>query len=86
MLIFRSSALKHNISEDQVREVLANKFGGTKFLDFPDDDNGNTQEMAVGFDAEGRLIEIGITYLDEDDVVFHADNATPNWQKRYNQE
>jgi len=86
VLIFRSSALKHNISEDQVREVLANKFGGTKFLDFPDDDNGNTQEMAVGFDAEGRLIEIGITYLDEDDVVFHADNATPNWQKRYNQE
>ena len=64
MLKFRTRALKRNISEDQSREVLANKFGCTKWFDFHDDADGNTQEMAVGFDAEGRLIEIGITYFD----------------------
>jgi hypothetical protein len=41
--------------------------------------------MVVGFDAEGILLEVGITYADDEDIVFHADIATPAWQVKYNE-
>ena len=84
MLRFRESAFDHGITEDQIREVIANKWGMTKWFPIHDDSDGNSQDMAVGFDAEGADIEIGISYIEDDDMVFHADNVTPNWQVEYN--
>lgn len=54
----------------------------TKWFSLDEDAEGNAHEMAVEFDADGKLIEVGITYFDKVDVVFHADNATPTWQKK----
>ncbi len=86
MLRFRDSAFEHGITKEQIEDLLADKWGMTKWFPIHDDAQGNSQDMAVGFDAEGDPIEVGITYIDDDEVVFHADTMTPTWQTRYNEE
>jgi len=41
--------------------------------------------MFVGFAEDGRLIEVGVEYFDKADKerVFHADLATPKYQKLF---
>lgn len=84
MLQFRKSAFDHKITKDQIEEVLANKWELTKWFPIHDDANGNSQDMVVGFDNEGTSIEIGLSYIDDDEVVFHADKVTTAWQTEYN--
>ena len=86
MLRFRSSASDHGVTQECVQDVLANQWGLTKWFEIHEDADGNSQDMVVGFDNEGRLLEIGMTYIYDDEVVFHADAATPDWQNRYNEE
>jgi len=45
-------------------------------------DGGNDRLMFVGFDPCGRLLEVGIEYIDAEDVelVFHANVATPHYE------
>lgn len=83
MLKFRSSAFAHGITQIQIEEVLADKWGMTKWFTIHDDDEGNSPDMAVGFDAEGNGLEIGISYIEDDEVVFHADIMTSRWQYEY---
>lgn len=84
MLKYRDSAFDHDITQDQIEEVLANKWGMTKWFPIHDDEDGNSQDMAVGFDAEGNGLEVGLSYIEDDEVVFHADNMTLSWQTEYN--
>ena len=86
MLRLRLSALDHDITEAQIKEVLANIWGMTKWFKIHDDINENSQDMAVGFDAEGIPIEIGITYIEDDEVVFHANSMSSTWSDRYREE
>jgi hypothetical protein len=86
VLRFRESAFEHNITEDQIKEVLANRWGMSRWFKIHDDVDGSSQDMVVGFDAEGVLIEVGVTYLLDDEVIFHADNMTAGWANRYNEE
>jgi hypothetical protein len=67
-----------------MEEVLANRWGLTRWFQIHDDKSGNSQDMIVGFDAEGKALEIGITYID-DEVIFHADNLTALWEIKYNE-
>lgn len=83
MLKFRASAFRNGITEDQIREVLADHWGMTRWFKINYDKHGNSQDMAVGFDAEGISIEIGLTYIADDDVVFHADKVTTTWKTRF---
>ena len=84
MLRFRDSAFDHGITKEQIEDVLVNKYSLTKWFEIHDDDEGNAQDMVVGFDSEGiYLIEIGITYLEEDEVVFHAMKATKPFRNKY---
>lgn len=83
---FQASAFEHGITEDQIEEVLANRWGTTKWFQIHDDGEGNSQDMAAGFDAEGCPIEIGITYRADDEVIFHADSVTSVWEVRYNED
>ncbi|MBX9724614.1 MAG: hypothetical protein K2X81_24630 [Candidatus Obscuribacterales bacterium] len=55
----------------------------SKWFKIHDDFDGNSQDMVVGFDSKGILLEVGITYLDDDEVVFHADCATSSWQSLF---
>jgi hypothetical protein len=84
MLKFRNNAFEHGITKTQIQDVLANRWGMTKWFPMHDDEDGNSQDMVVGFDAEGAGIEIGLTYQDNYDVVFHADKVTASWQMKYN--
>lgn len=87
MLRFRDSAFDHGITKEQIQNVLlVDRWDMTKWFKIHDDADGNSQDMVVGFDSEGTLIEIGLTYIDDDEVVFHAMDATPNWRNRYDQE
>jgi hypothetical protein len=81
---FRSSAFDHGITRNQIEEVLASIWGMTKWFAIHDDEDGNSQDMAVGFDADGNGLEIGISYIDDDEVIFHADTMAPAWQSEYN--
>jgi hypothetical protein len=41
-------------------------------------------EIGVGFTSTNRLIEFGISYLNDDEVaVFHAQSASPEYQTLY---
>lgn len=87
MLIFRQSAFDHGLTELQMEQVLLDKWGGTKWFKIHDDDDGNSQDMAVGFDGDGGgPFEIGVTYIDDDEVVFHGNDANAFWQQRYNED
>ena len=68
MLRFRPSTFEHGVKENQIQEVIANKWGMTKWFQVHDDIDGNSQDMIVGFDANGILIEIGLTYIDNDEI------------------
>ncbi len=83
LLRFRSSAFEHGIEAEQVHEVIANKWEMTKWFKIHDDIHGNSQDMIVGFDANGNLIEIGLTYIDNDEIIFHADHVTSAWIEIY---
>jgi len=84
VLRFRLSAFAHGVTDNQMQEVLANQWGMTKWFEIHDSDDGDSQDMVVGFDADGALIEIGITYVADDEIAFHADKATSYWIERYN--
>ena len=87
MLIFRPSSFDHALTQLQMEQVLADKWGGTKWFRIHDDDDGNSQDMAVGFDAEGGgPFEIGISYIGDDEVVFHGNYANAFWQQMYNED
>lgn len=45
----------------------------SKWFKIGDDEYGNSQDMIVGLDSKGVLLEIGITYLEDDEVVFYTD-------------
>ncbi len=84
VLRFRASAFQHGITKDQMEEVLASQWGMTRWFKIHDDHDGNSQDMVIGFDAEGVLIEVGLTYIDDDEFIFHADSATSSWKDKYN--
>lgn len=83
---FRDTAFEHGIQKGRIEEVLANKWGQTKWFEIHEDVQGNSQDMAVGFDAEGNALEIGISYIGDHEWVFHAMAVTPAWRKRYSEE
>lgn len=83
MLKFRTSAFKHGITKEKMEEVLANRLNMTKWFPIHEDEYDNSQDIAVGFDAEGSLLEVGVTYLEDDEIVFHADRASKIWINKY---
>ncbi len=74
------SLRKHNVSEQEIDEVLDAEH--TVDCELPDSRRGNQRTMLVGFTLQARLLEIGIEFLPDRDHVFHTDDAT----KRYIEE
>jgi hypothetical protein len=48
-------------------------------------ERGNDRVMFVGFSQDGRLVEVGVEYFDEqsEEWVFHADIATAKYKKLF---
>ncbi len=78
MLRFFESAFKH-VSEAQIREALADPL--RIYEDFPDDDDGNSQDFTIGMTHAEVILEGGIKYKGDEDCVFHADVATNQRQQ-----
>jgi hypothetical protein len=76
------SALKHEITEQQIREVLADQCS-TKAFELHEDSEGDPQEMLVGYTQTNVLIEIAVKYTDERDQVFHANRVSAEYRKLY---
>lgn len=83
MLKFLPSAFRHKVTKYQIGEVLANTFGTTKWFSIHDDRDDNLQDMVLGFDSQARMLEVGITYIGDDEIVFHAQKITSDWSERY---
>jgi len=80
LLKFFQSAFKH-VSESQIREALADPM--RIYEEFPDDDDGNPQDLTIGMTIAEVILEIGIKYKEDDDCVFHASEATKQRQQDY---
>lgn len=81
-VFIRRSALKHEITPQQMRQVLAYA-QTTQFFSIHDDVEGDPQEMAVGFAESDVLLEIGITYGEDIDYIFHAKRAGALYRKLF---
>lgn len=76
------AALKHGITEGEIREALADKF--RRNFEVNEDEYGNPQDMAVGHTQRGVLLEIGICYKALTDIIFHASKVTAHYKRLYN--
>jgi hypothetical protein len=81
-----SSALEHGVTKRDIQYVLYPGNPTTRYYLMHDDEDGNGQEMAVGFTESERCIEIGIGYQQHTTIIFHADSITPAYKKLYKAE
>jgi uncharacterized DUF497 family protein len=65
---------RHGISKADVDDVLATGV----WREMTPSERGNERLMFVGFTANGRLLEVGVEYFDQEDLehVFHGNDAT----------
>ncbi len=81
MLRFFISAFKHGLDEEQIRQSLADPF--RIYEELPDDDSGNPQDLTIGKTNLEVILEIGVKYKDDEDCVFHADEANAKRKDAY---
>ncbi len=64
---------RHEVTVTEVDEVL----NGTEsiWLDLGTSPTGNDRLMFVGFTKSGRMLEVGVELIGDDEIVFHAMNA-----------
>ncbi len=86
MLKFRKSAFKHGISRERIEQVLSDEYGPTLWIEIHPDTLGRVQDMVVGYDNNGMLLEIGLTYVEETIFIFHAAKASFNWRLKHKEE
>lgn len=72
---------RHGISVYESDEVIAHGI----WFEIEPSERGNNRLMFVGFTAEGRLLEVGIEYFDDEDLehIFHANDATESYRKLF---
>ena len=72
---------KHKVSRKEVDQVLDSRNLTTNVFDLAPARNGNERTMFVGLTMRGRLLEVGVEAIsDEDEHVFHAMNATKQYR------
>ncbi len=69
------SALKHGISDDDIRHGFNNAVAAITTPDQPD------FTMVLGADLNGQLLEIGVLASDDNDYVIHAMPARTKYVK-----
>jgi hypothetical protein len=72
---------KHNITRQEVDQVLDSRNLTTQVFNLVPARNGNERVMFVGVTLEGRVLEVGVEAVsDTDDHVFHAMDATKQYR------
>lgn len=82
LLRFFESAFRHRITENQIRQALSDPL--RIYEDLDDDNDGYPQDMTIGQTHAEVLLEVGIKYRDDEDCVFHADQANAKRKDAYN--
>jgi uncharacterized DUF497 family protein len=74
---------RHGVTPKDADFVLRSPI--TVWDDMGPSERGNDRLMFVGFDSQGRLLEVAVEYFDEEDIelVFHGDDATPQYRKLF---
>ena len=72
---------KHNITRQEVDQVLDSRNLTTRMFELAPARNGNERVMFVGLTQEGRLLEVGVELIgDNDEHIFHAMLATKQYR------
>jgi len=81
------SALKHGITEQEIHSVISHLNRTRRIYEMHDDADGNAQDMFVAHTGTRPWpIEVAVSYRPDQDVVFHADKVTPEFEKLYEAE
>lgn len=76
-----SNLKKHKVKIQEVDQVLDSRNLTTRVFDLSPARNGNERVMFVGLTMQGRLLEVGVEAIsDEDEHVFHAMSATKQYR------
>jgi hypothetical protein len=70
----KHQAFKHGFTRIQIEEVLSDPFAGVYRLQLSE--TGNSRDMFVGRTENGVIVEVGVEYKVDDEVVFHAERAS----------
>lgn len=74
--------VKHGISNVDVDEVLNDSL--TIWIDLGVSRHGNDRLMFIGFTKTGRILEVGVELIGDDEYVFHAMDAGEHYIKEFN--
>lgn len=74
---------KHNVTPQDADFVLRSEI--SVWDNIGPSKRGNDRLMFVGLDSSGRLLEVGVEYLDDADqeLAFHANDATARYRKMF---
>ncbi len=79
-----ASAYKHGITEEEIDFVLSDENPTQRYYEMHDDEYGNPQEMFVAHTGTRPWpIEVGVAYLPEEDLVFHASKISTTYRFLY---
>ena len=78
------SAFKHGITEQEIDYALSDKNPTRRFYEMHDDKDGNAQDMVIAHTGTRPwAVEIGLCYLTNENVVFHASKISSEFKKQY---
>ena len=78
------SLIRHGAARKDVDEVLSDKNISRRDFELLQSIDGNLRLMFVGFNSAGRLLEIGVQFIDENyEHIFHAQAVSPKFHKLY---
>jgi len=81
------SAFKHGVTEKEIHYVLSDRNPTRRSYLMHDDADGNAQDMFVAHTGTRPWpIEVAISYRQDENIVFHAARATPEYEKLYEAE
>lgn len=81
------SAYRHGITEQEIHYVLSDMNPTRRSYIMHDDDDGNAQDMFVAHTGTRPWpIEVGMSYRTNENVVFHADKVTLEFEELYEAE
>lgn len=76
------SAFRRGITEKEILTLIANDSSCAR-VEIHEDQNGNPQEMLVGFTQNGKLLEVAVKYTSTQDVIFHANKASFKFRRLF---
>lgn len=83
MVTYSSESLaRHGISTAEIDEVLNDQC--TIWLDLGVSRDGNDRLMFVGLTKFGRVLEVGVELVDDDEHIFHAMDAGERYVEEFN--